>query len=160
MRRVGLTAAFGLALGGCATTHMTAPEAPVPVLVGPVACIGCPATPPPAGQGPLVSDVAKTWGGTFVLPFLGDTELHVNKPAQLGSKAGQSSPDVCRTDARVTRIKATSFGLFAFVVVSVEDRVEVDAALVQVPNGNCPGRATFPGAPPPFPGAPPPAGAP
>jgi len=162
MRGLGLTAVFGLvSLGACATTDMTASEAPVPVLVGPVPCIGCPPTPTPPG--PRINDATHRWGGSFVVPFFGDQEAHTAKPPQIGMKAGQASPtDACRTDVRITRIAASSFGITAFVLFSLEQRVEVDAGIVPVPNGNCPFGPAVPAAPPPGPAVPgpPPAGGP
>jgi len=155
-------------IGACSTTNMTAQDVPMPVMVGPVACIGCPASPPPGGApGPRITDASHHWRGTFAGPG-GDSDMGNDKPPQLGMKVAQIVPDPCRNDIRVSEIRATSFGVMAFIVVSSTVRVQVDAVPVPVANGSCPPWSPNPGAPPgAFPGAPPgafpganPAGAP
>jgi hypothetical protein len=75
--------------------------------------------------------------------------MQAGKPPQIGAKVGRLAPDVCRNDVRVSRIKASSFGVFALIVVSINERIQVDAAMVPVPNGNCAPAANVPA----FPGA-------
>jgi len=126
---------FSTALSvGCATTRTSAPQTVVPVLIGPVACIGCPAAPPIA-RGAPVADNVNHWGGVILIPFVGDQDLHIAKPPQIDAKVANIVPDPCLGEVRITRLAAKSIGVGALLVWSAEEKIEVEGVGVPIAPG-------------------------
>jgi hypothetical protein len=102
---------------------MHAYEARVPVLVGPIPCIGCAPAPPPPGP-PQIKDESRA-------SFFGASSSGMNSPrisyvevrdAQptITSQTHAAFPDPCRADVRVTKIDASALGFdFGFVYAEV-----------------------------------------
>jgi hypothetical protein len=130
----GLFALFSV---GCATTRTSAAQTLVPVLVGPVACIGCPVAPPNPAGGPPIADNTNHWGGVLLIPFVGDSDLHLGKPPQIDGKIAAIVPDPCTGEVRITRLAAKSIGVGAVLVWSAEEKIEVQGVAVPVAPGAC-----------------------
>src|SRR5262245_50414558 len=112
MRVIGPTtlppALVALLSAGCMTAALSAPRARVPILIGPVACIGCAAAPPPA-----VSDPAPIQDGATQYSMSGVNEMPATsggRYAKLDTKAEAAVPDPCRGEVRLSRVSATAFG--------------------------------------------------
>jgi hypothetical protein len=126
-------------VAGCATTTMTAVGARVPVLVGPVACIGCVAGPPVAtiaGSAPI-SDTAVHRAGYVTLPRIGNVDFFGDDPPAIILKANGLAADPCETDVQLSTIKVESFGIVAFVYAKAEQTVNVTGLVRPVPGGSC-----------------------
>ena len=111
---------------------MSADGAPVPVLIGPVACVGCSGGSP---AGPVLAtiqdrSVARVMAG-------GSNGAWEKGRATFGRKVAAVVRDRCRIDVHVSRLNANAVGVFAlfFGMTSVE--VQVDAVATLVPNGSC-----------------------
>lgn len=141
-----LATAAILAGAGCQATTMSAASARVPILVGPVACIGCGATPvpPPAGPAPLVDSSSYrlmaspySWATTRVRPMI-------------GRKTQDLPADSCRVNVQVSGLRATARGVWALFFAMTWVEVEVQAVPMIVPGASCyvPTRATTPSAAP------------
>jgi hypothetical protein len=128
---------------GCAATSMTAERTRVPILLGPVACIGCPAVPAPAvPYAAPISDTASHWGGTVT--FFGSTDISANVTPRIDAKVDAAVPDPCAGEVYISRLKASSFSIFAFLFVTSEEKVEVQAVASPLARGMC----GAPGGPP------------
>jgi hypothetical protein len=124
---------------GCVTATMTATSARVPVLLGPVPCIGCLAA--PAAKVPAiasVTDAADHRSGYVWVPFLnGDVGFSGDDPPVVGLKVDTLTSDVCKADLRVSRINVRSAGLTALIAARTVQSVELDGDLLLVPDGTC-----------------------
>ncbi len=111
---------------------MSAEGAPVPVLIGPVACVGCSAGSPPGPGLATIQDrsLARVMAGGY-------SSASEKGRATLGRKVAAVVRDRCRIDVRVSKLQAHAVGVFAlfFGMTSVEVQVEAMATLV--PNGSC-----------------------
>ena len=124
--------------GGCATTGMTASSARVPVLVGPVACIGCSAaSSPELPHGAPISDSARSSYGHVWLPYMGDGGFSGASPPQLDLKAESMAPDPCKGEIRVSSIRVESSGVEAFFYGKIEQAVDLTGEVLVVPTGVC-----------------------
>ena len=121
---------------GCESTTMSARRTTVPVLVGPVACIGCGPSAVPPGQDWL-TDTSKY---TYTLASGGNVaawekETHYRA---LARKVEAVAGKRCRGEIRVTRLGASTFGVFALVVAVYQVEIDVEGVPVSLPAGSCP----------------------
>ena len=133
---VGLLVLAAVPGYGCQATTLTAGGAPVPVLIGPVACVGCAAA---AAVGPSLAPIedrslARTMVGAG--PGTTTTAWEKSRP-NFARKVAAVVRDPCRIDVHVSRLSASAIGVFAlfFAMTSVE--VQVDATANLVVNGTC-----------------------
>ena len=122
---------------GCGMTMMTASSARVPVLVGPVACIGCSAASSPGPHGAPISDSARSSYGHMWLPYLGDGGFSGASAPQLDLKAESMAPDACKGEIRVSSIRVESYGAEAFFYGKSEQDVDLTGEVLAVPGGVC-----------------------
>jgi hypothetical protein len=118
---------------GCQATTMSAASAGTPILIGPIACIGCAPTQPPSlsGEVPVVDSSSiqfmaapNAWAWTRVRP-------------SMGRKTQDRVADRCRVDFQISSLHARAYGVWAlfFAMTSVE--VEVRATPRAVAGGSC-----------------------
>ena len=123
---------------GCGMTTMTASSARVPVLVGPVACIGCSvASSPELPRGAPISDSTRSSYGHMWLPYLGDGGFSGASLPQLDLKAESMAPDACKGEIRVSSIRVESYGAEAFFYGKSEQAVDLSGEVLAVPSGVC-----------------------
>jgi hypothetical protein len=123
---------------GCAMTTMTASSARVPVLVGPVACIGCSVASSPAlPHGAPISDRTHNRYGHMWLPYLGDGGFFGASPPQIDLKSELMAPDACKGEIRVSALRVESFGVEAFLYGKAEQTVDLTGDVLGVPSGAC-----------------------
>jgi hypothetical protein len=122
--------------GGCEGTMMSAGVTRVPLLVGPVACIGCAPAPAPAWNGPRLSDEVY-FRGMFAGGSTGTMWSKEWKRPTLGRKADLAIKNPCVTQMHVSKIAASSFGVGALVFWMHSVAIEVEAIPARVPNGSC-----------------------
>ena len=111
---------------------MSAQAARVPVLIGPVACVGCSAAAPGQGLAPIQDrSLVRVMAG-------GANSVAEEGRATLSRKIAAVVRDPCRIDVRVSKLTGSAVGVFAlfFGMTSVEVQIEAMATLV--PNGSCP----------------------
>ncbi len=123
---------------GCLSTSMGASFARVPVLVGPVACIGCEAgaVAPDPTETRTIEDVANLHSTTVMLFGTATTTLGGDAP-ELDLKATDLLADRCREEIQLSAIKASSFGINAFVVYRTDVDVEVKGHARRLAHGFC-----------------------
>jgi hypothetical protein len=129
---------------GCAMTSLTARNARVPVIVGPVACIDC--APSPAADAPPapIADTVTHRNGYLALPF-GQIEFGDPGVPQLNIESAAWDP--CSAEIQVAKIDLRSFGVTAFVFGEVAQTVNVTARVLPAPPGTCAAPATLGGTP-------------
>ena len=132
-----LTVALSASVG-CEATTMSAQGAPVPVLVGPVACIGCaPSASEPMPNGIRIEDRSMArymaGGGSTVTASVWQKGV-----STLGHKVAAVVRDPCRIDIRVSKLTASGLGVFAVAFAMATVDVQVDATTAVVANGSCP----------------------
>jgi hypothetical protein len=124
--------ALALAFGGCASTSMSAAELRVPVLLGPVPCIGCTAGARLSAPTPL----AHIAGRRRVYAFL----LRIEDDRQLGISADRLlywTP--CHDDLQLSNLRAHAWQILVPLFVYIYDvSVAADATEVVVPGAACP----------------------
>src|SRR5262245_51206028 len=103
-----------VASGACMSAALTAPRARVPILIGPVGCIGC--APAPVPEQEIVVDNANRW--SMVIGNWGNARA--GKAPQLDAKAELAVPDPCRGQVRLSKVRASSVGSIAHFSVSVQ----------------------------------------
>jgi hypothetical protein len=151
-----------LALAACspslacvATSVMTA-STQTPVLIGPVACIGCRPTSAPAQTTAPFADSAEHTSGYVTLPRIGDVGFFGDTPPTIDAKALALAPDPCTADVHLSKITAGSFGVVALVYADAKQTVKVAGSVRPVPGGSClmpSGPYVVTGGGPPRPGA-------
>ena len=123
---------------GCAAIAMTASSARLPVLVGPVACIGCSAaSSPEIPRGAPISDSVRSRSGHLWVPYLGDTGFFGANPPQIDLKAEAMAPDPCKGEIRVSALRVESFGVEALLYGKAEQTVDLIGEVLAVPSGTC-----------------------
>src|SRR5450432_336813 len=124
---------------GCAATAMTAINARVPVLVGPVTCIGCSAaSSSDVPRGAPISDSVRSRGGHMWVPFLKtDVGFFDANPPQIDLKAESMAPDPCKGEIRVSVLRVESFGVDALLYGKAEQTVDLTGEVLAVPSGAC-----------------------
>jgi hypothetical protein len=139
--RVGVRAVLGAAtcsssLACVATSVMTA-TAPVPVVIGPVACIGCRPTSAPSQTASPITDSAVHTSGYVTLPRIGDVGFFGDTPPTIDAKAVALVPDPCAVNVHLSKITASSFGVVAIVYADAKQSVKVVGGVRPVPGGSC-----------------------
>jgi hypothetical protein len=136
---ITLALGFALAIAGCSSTSLSAAEVRVPVLLGPVPCIGCasgarlPAPMPPA----RVAARRRFYEFFVPLPPSGfgiadDTQRGISADRLLGWTS-------CLHDLQLSNVGAHSWLLTVpFLVYIYDVFVEADATEVLVPGASCP----------------------
>ena len=115
---------------------MSAQGATVPVLIGPVACIGCaPSASEQTADGVRIEDRSNARymiGGGYVTTVMWEKGV-----SNLGHKVAAVVRDPCRIDTHISKLTASALGVYAvaFAMTSVE--VQVDAITAVVANGSC-----------------------
>ncbi len=130
-----LLALLACAGGGCEATTMTGGHVPVPILLGPVACIGCAPSPPPPTNTPIADETHYEY-----LLGSGPTGTAWSKETRrtmLGQKAFEAAGNKCRGELRVTRLAASAFDIFAFALAFYKVAIEVEAVATAVPQETC-----------------------
>jgi hypothetical protein len=135
----GVALALAVAFGGCVPTSLSAAEVRVPVLLGPVPCIGCgPAARLPA-PAPLARVAGRRRAYAFVLP-LPPLGFAITGDSQLGISADRLlvwTP--CRDDLQLSEIDAQSWQVTVPLLFYIYDVfVEADATEVIAPGASCP----------------------
>ncbi len=127
-----------LLLGGCVSTSMSAAEVRVPVLLGPVPCIGCAAE----KRQPAAMPVAHLGGlenAYMVFLPVPPNGLLIHDDSQLGVSADRLlfwAP--CRTDVQLSNLRAQAWMLtLPFLFYQVQTSVEAEATQVVVPGASC-----------------------
>jgi hypothetical protein len=136
--------------GGCEGTMMSAGATRVPLLVGPVACIGCAPAPAPAWNGPPLADEVY-FRGMFAGGSTGSMWSKEWKRPTLAQNADRVVRNPCLAQLHVSKIVASSFGVGALLFWMHSVAIEVEATPARVPNGSCgqpPAPSTTPAAEP------------
>jgi len=140
----GLTLALGVALAvavglaGCSSTSLSATEVRVPVLLGPVPCIGCATGARLPAPMPLAHVVGRRRFYAFFIPLPGpglgiadDTQRGISADRLLGWTP-------CLHDLQLSKVSAHSWQVTVPFLVYVYDVfVEADATEVIVPGASC-----------------------
>jgi hypothetical protein len=130
------SSALAALAGGCEGTMMSAGVTRVPLLVGPVACIGCAPAPAPAWNGrPFADDVY--FRGMFAGGATGTMWSEEWKRPTLGPNADRVVRNPCVAQLHVSKIAASSFGVGALLFWMHSVAIEVEATPARVPNGSC-----------------------
>jgi hypothetical protein len=137
-------AALLAASAGCTMTSLTARNARVPVIVGPVACIDCAPSPPANAAAAPIADTVTHRNGYLALPF-GQIEFGDPSVAQLNIESAAWDP--CSAEIQVAKIDVSSFAAAAFVFGEITQSVNVTARVLPAPGGACAAPATPGGAP-------------
>jgi len=128
---------------GCTMTSLTARNARVPVIVGPVACIDCAPSPPGDARAAPIADSVSHRNGYLALPF-GQIEFGDPSVPQLNIESAAWDP--CTAEIQVAKIDVRSFAITAFVFGEVSQTVNVTARVLPA-LGTCAAPATLGGAP-------------
>lgn len=119
---------------GCATqVTMSAPQVQSPVLVGPVACIGCPPR-KSASEAPFADSSISYYqsaGGISVTTW----ERKRTSPG-IGRTVGLV-PDPCRADIHVSRLYSRAYGTYALIYGRSAIEIDLEASLARVELGSC-----------------------
>lgn len=119
---------------GCASAELQATSGHVPVLLGPVACIGCKSgAAGPAQDRPFDVEVATTITGIFGQSAL----ISSAQGGSIGELADASVGDLCTGEIRLDSIKASVFHIETFVYSRASYYVGARGHAVTVPGGVC-----------------------
>ena len=133
--RLAAGVALALAFGGCVSTSMSAAELRVPVLLGPVPCIGCATGARLTAPAPLARIAGRRRVYAF---FLG--EFGIADDSQPGISADRLlywTP--CHDDLQLSNLRAHSWQITVPLLVYFYDvTVAADATEVVVPGAACP----------------------
>jgi hypothetical protein len=132
------TLVAALALGGCVSTSMSAAEVRVPVLLGPVLCIGCGAEQRQPAAMPVAHIAGRERAYMFFLPVppwgigvAGDNQLGISADRLLVWTS-------CQADLQLSNLRAQAWMLSLPIFFYVEDTaVEAEATQVIVPGASC-----------------------
>ncbi|HEX3905787.1 MAG TPA: hypothetical protein VH853_23375 [Polyangia bacterium] len=128
--------ALAVVFGGCLSTSMSAAELRVPVLLGPVPCIGC----GPAARLPAPVPSARIAGRRRFYDFLFPSYLWgLADDSQLGISADRLlywTP--CGDDLQLSNLRAHAWQLTVpFLIYVADASVEGDAQEMTVPGASC-----------------------
>lgn len=134
---LGLALAVSVGFAGCSSTSLSAAEVRVPVLLGPVPCIGCAAGARLPAPMPLARVVGRRSFYSFWIPpfpwgIADDTQRGISADCLLAWTP-------CLDDLQLSNISAHSWQVTVPFLVYVYDVfVEADAAELIVPGASCP----------------------
>ena len=121
---------------GCASAELQATSGHVPVLLGPVACIGCkPGAAGPAQDRPFAAEVATTITG--ISGQSSSALISSIQGGSFGEVADSSVGDLCTGEIRLDSIKASVFHIESFVYSRASYYVGASGHAVTVPSGVC-----------------------
>jgi hypothetical protein len=134
--------ALALVFAGCVSTSMSAAQLKVPVLLGPVPCLGCAAAPPAPPAAP-VSHVAS--GGAalgfllFLITPLGIVPTSAGESESLGISLDRLLYWTrCGNDIRLSNLRARAWqATVPIFYFQYEVAIEADAAETAVTGGSC-----------------------
>jgi hypothetical protein len=128
------TACAVLASAGCTSFSLRASEARMPILLGPVACIGCAPEPGRGAAPPTVT--GSVHEREYVIAQMDGIRRDT---APLDVAATKAVPDPCREDLHVSRIHSGAWFLqvVPLLIGFGNAWVEVQASRAVVPNGTC-----------------------
>jgi len=135
-----LTAAIAgavLAGAGCASISLRASEARTPIVLGPVACIGCAPEAARVAAPPTVHGGVRERQYIFPIPgSYGDKIVRETMPLEVAATKVISDP--CREDLHVDGIHTGTWGFDVPILFGIGDVwVDVQASRAAVPNGTC-----------------------
>jgi hypothetical protein len=126
---------------GCASAELQATSGRVPVLLGPVACIGCqPGAARPAEARPFDAEAATTVTG-FVTGQSSSSQISNAQGGSIGELADSSAGDLCAGEIHLDSIKASAFFIETLVYSRASSYVGASGRAVTVPGGVCDPRA-------------------
>jgi hypothetical protein len=121
---------------GCASAELQATSGHVPVLLGPVACIGCkPGAAGLAQDRPFDAEVATTITG--ISGQSSSALISSIEGGSFGEVADSSVGDLCTGEIRLDSIKASVFHIETFVYSRASYYVGARGHAVTVPGGAC-----------------------
>jgi hypothetical protein len=126
---------LAFAFGGCEATTMTGGHVPVPILLGPVRCIGCEPSPPAPVAARFQEEVHYQYmvgGGAAAVGW----EKERARPT-LARTAFAAVGRSCRGELRITRLRASAFDIYALLFALYRVRVELEAIVPVVPRDAC-----------------------
>lgn len=132
-----LALTFAIAIGGCSSTSLSAAELRVPVLLGPIPCIGCVAE----ARQPAPMPLARIMGRRrFYAFFVPGPHLGIADDSQLGISADRLLAwTPCFDDLQLSNVSAHSWQVTVpFLIYIYDVFVEADATEVLVPGASCP----------------------
>jgi hypothetical protein len=122
-----------LAGGGCTSISLRASEARTPILLGPVACIGCAPEPGKSAAPPTVTGRVRE--REYIIVGLDDVK-HDTAPLDLA--ATRAIPDPCREDLHVSGIHTGTWSFHVPLLFGIGNTwVDVQASRAAVPGGTC-----------------------
>ncbi len=121
----------------CVATSVMTATTQTPVLIGPVACIGCRPTSAPQQISAPIADSAEHTSGYVTLPRIGDVGFFGDTPTTIDAKAFALAPDPCTSDVHLSKITAGSFGVVALVYANAKQTVKVAGGVGPVSGGSC-----------------------
>jgi hypothetical protein len=125
-----------LAAAGCSAVSLHASEARAPILLGPVACIGCAPEPGRGAAPPTVSGGVRQ--RELIVGMFGG--IHPGDTKPLDVAATKAVADPCREDLHVSSIHSGAWSFMVPLGFGVGDTwVDVQASRAPVPNGTCGG---------------------
>ena len=143
VRGAALALAAALASAGCVATSMSAAELRVPVLLGPVPCIGCTAAAVRSPAAAPVSHIANGDAALGVLMFI-ITPVGIVSATAGESQSRAISPDrllywtACHADIQLSNLRARAWqATVPIFYFQYEVVVEADATEVVVPGASC-----------------------
>ncbi|HXU03750.1 MAG TPA: hypothetical protein VN903_22445 [Polyangia bacterium] len=133
----GVTGAV-LAAAGCTSITLRASEARTPVLLGPVACIGCAPEPGRVAAPPTVA------GGVHEREYViatfpsGALDRITDDTVPLDVAATTAVADPCREDLRVAAVHAGTWSFHVPLIFGIANTwIDAQASRAAVPNGVC-----------------------
>lgn len=126
---------------GCASAELQASSGRVPVLLGPVACIGCkPDAARPAEARPFDAEAATTVT-VFATGQSSSSQISSAQGGSVGELADSSAGDLCAGEIHLDSIKASAFFIQSLVYSRASSYVGASGHAVTVPGGVCHPRA-------------------
>jgi hypothetical protein len=123
------------AFGGCEATMMTGGHVAVPILLGPVRCIGCEASAPPPGAASFEHTAHYQYmigGGAY-----GSAWQKEKTRPMLGRKAFAAVGRSCKGELRITHLKASAFDVYALVFALYRVEIDLEAIATVMPREAC-----------------------
>lgn len=120
---------------GCEATSMSAGHVPIPILIGPVRCIGCEPQAPPAGSVRIKDEARYTYmigGGVGVTTWSREAGR-----STIARKAHAAVGKSCAGELRVLLLEASAFSVYALIFAMYQVKVELVATPTVMPPEVC-----------------------